>query len=465
MDTWIDATRQTRGLSKHAVAAVVAEALMTDLAVADHAAPYAHISAPNGCGGFAVCGAFPMKHRFNVYILVIRVREGMRLAYVKPHHTDDMREMQEKLGGLAVRCTMAQAYHLFVAPAMQRTAKMPPDSEAIVAMFKCFALPGFSSPLLWPPPYSVRTLRSQLAEAALIDADEGAALRASQAWQDAAAELREEMEFWYRAHGWFLNESELAEECGIDLYGLLETSSDPLDAIVNGIMRSRNVVERIVLMANHMHVLYALAGDDRRKALWEGERRRLLTATQHSPFVMYMALNSFASWSRTQTEVAGFGGISSSQHDEKIAIELHKLMFISSSSVVLHCIEGGSDSITALPRLVGAMVDRIISHGVSGIYEYCQQRVSGSSNTPNYDSLDESAYQLLSNYVREFMCQRWNDYSAAHSATPDFIHSTDFGVAHPVADSDALRARLQQACKQACCPYARKLGGSVGRGA
>ena len=83
MDTWIDATRQTRGLSKHAVAAVVAEALMTDLAVADHAAPYAHISAPNGCGGFAVCGVFPMKHRFNVYILVIRVREGMRLAYVK----------------------------------------------------------------------------------------------------------------------------------------------------------------------------------------------------------------------------------------------------------------------------------------------------------------------------------------------------------------------------------------------
>jgi len=121
------------------------------------AAPYAYVAECDGCSAFAVCGVMPTKRAlFNVYILVLRAAQGVRLAYVLLNRADDGRQLQEKTDTKVQDITLAQAYWLFVKPGLELTDDMPSDDEVpIVLDFFRRAAPPNRPPdlsgLCWQP--------------------------------------------------------------------------------------------------------------------------------------------------------------------------------------------------------------------------------------------------------------------------------------------------------------------------
>ena len=99
------------------------------------AAPYAYVAECDGCSAFAVCGVMPTKRAlFNVYILVLRAAQGVRLVYVLLNRADDGRRLQERMDTKVQDITLAQAYWLFVKPGLELTDDMPSDDEVPIVL-------------------------------------------------------------------------------------------------------------------------------------------------------------------------------------------------------------------------------------------------------------------------------------------------------------------------------------------
>ena len=91
---------------------------------------------------------------FNVYILVLRASEGVRLCNVLLNRADDCRNLQQKTRMQDI--TLAQAYWLFVKPGLELTGDLPddPDLPVVLDFFRRAAPPSMPPDLgglCWQP--------------------------------------------------------------------------------------------------------------------------------------------------------------------------------------------------------------------------------------------------------------------------------------------------------------------------
>ena len=124
-----------------------------------HGAAYAYVTPCDGNSSFSLIGVVPANNKtFNIFSFVARGCSGVRMASVFLGHHDDHRRRQESDMGLkTVDITLAQAYWLFVKPAVDRTVEMPQDPgvKTCIDFFRIVAPPAMPADLqslLWVPP-------------------------------------------------------------------------------------------------------------------------------------------------------------------------------------------------------------------------------------------------------------------------------------------------------------------------
>ena len=122
------------------------------------APPYAYVCECDGGSAYALCGVMPTKRTlFNVYILVLRAAEGVRLCNLWLNRSDDGRKLQEQGSGTKAHdITLAQAYWLFVKPGLELTDDLPddPDLPVVLDFFRRAApasMPPDLGGLCWQP--------------------------------------------------------------------------------------------------------------------------------------------------------------------------------------------------------------------------------------------------------------------------------------------------------------------------
>ena len=100
------------------------------------APPYTYVCECDGGSAYALCGVMPTKRTlFNVYILVLRAAEGVRLCNLWLNRSDDGRKLQEQGSGTKAHdITLAQAYWLFVKPGLELTDDLPDDPDLPVVL-------------------------------------------------------------------------------------------------------------------------------------------------------------------------------------------------------------------------------------------------------------------------------------------------------------------------------------------
>ena len=101
---------------------------------------YASVEECGGAGDFRLAGILPVDagHK-HVFVLHIRVDEGVRHGYVLWRNIGDTSDLHEIRGIKSVTMSMAGAWALFVEPAVRRTQTVPADAIEPLDFFASFA--------------------------------------------------------------------------------------------------------------------------------------------------------------------------------------------------------------------------------------------------------------------------------------------------------------------------------------
>lgn len=280
----------------------------------DRSKPYAHVNAVDGTGTFAVCGVVPKRSgKYRIHILLVRASEGVRVSTISDDQATDYYEFEGKSAHHAVQAhvSLADAYHLFVKPAVERhEGPLAPDEEVNVAFFRSHAPPEPSETarrLAWQLPAEVADTRpmGRQFEAFMMhtfprwDLAQTNRIRAELAHMELAAMC------WYIEQSECVELAALMDGCDERQREMMAFGSrEPVGPggrltcwrnpqLVSGLLaKSNHHARRIAAMVNHMSQLYDLAGDASRAKLWRSQRARVLEACAFCEMTVFIATNT-----------------------------------------------------------------------------------------------------------------------------------------------------------------------------
>lgn len=378
--------------------------------------PYAIVGACDGCGAFCMIGVHPNPNgTFTIYYLVARLGEGVRDAVILPDYPNDFWENATADHNPCAMVSLAEAVTLWVDPAVRRTSTMVADAIPVIRWFeKHGRRPGpHRGEALQPRNLTDEEYQRQVqyqpqgsvparVAAGTFDMDHHSNM-SKYIHSDNGA---------YLLKTWFLGQGDLAEMGVGPNDPMLQDFEDPLPLQLKMVACPR-ILERSILMAQHMRLLYTMMGDGEKMELWNKEAKIAMARFVDSGTAVLIAMRTKAVITHDNSLPQQSFFIEHPQDEPFVVLILRG--FAASTLVML----GGNTDPSVLAAYMHE-VSKEVEDGVDFAYFVTRQRI------PHFElNLDSKlAHRIAETLLQEFMAA-YGAYSCGQSTSPFTLQDTD----------------------------------------